>query len=419
MTVKLTKKTVDSLSLPDKGQAFVWDESLSGYGIRLTPSRKTYIVQARVGGKTRRVTLGVHGVITADQARKKAIKTLGQMNDGIDPGAARRKEKAHQATLQQVADSYIEQKRTKKGHPLKQATKDDIDRHIKTTFSDWADLPLASITRDMVGKRYQQALKKSEAQAVQGFRILRAIYNWQRNNTKDKSGNPTMPENPCMAITDNSGWAYIPSRDRMIPLKKVGVVWNYLKTLRADSGQTEVGQTMVAAVMFAFLTGGRWGEIAPLTWGQIDIEAATWTLPDPKNRSKITFPLSQQAVGILEGQAGKHDTYVFPGRGKDGHIHRPTRLMVKIGDTCGVKISPHDLRRTFNAIAEDCGVEFWKQKVLLGHTVAADVTLNNYKQTSDLTRLAPEAQQIADWIELKARQAEAENVIDLNQAKSA
>jgi integrase len=272
----------------------------------------------------------------------------------------------------------------------------------------------------MVNRRYQEALKtRGEAQAVQGFRILRAIYNWQRNNTKDKSGNPTMPENPCMAITDNSGWAYIPSRDRMIPLKKVGAVWNYLKTLRADPGQTEVGQTMVAAVMFAFLTGGRWGEVAPLTWGQIDLEDATWTLPDPKNRSKITFPLSQQAVEILQEQAGKHETYVFPGRGKDGHIHRPTRLMVKIGDTCGVNVSPHDLRRTFNAIAEDCGVEFWKQKVLLGHTVAADVTLNNYKQTSDLTRLLPDAQKIADWIERKAQNAAGKNVIELETAKGA
>lgn len=412
MTVKLTKKTVDSLSLPDKGQAFVWDESLSGYGIRLTPSRKTYIVQARVGGKTRRVTLGVHGVITADQARKKAIKTLGQMNDGIDPGAARRKEKAEQATLREVADKYMEHKRSKRTKLLlKQSTKNDIDRHVKTTFADWEHKPLASITREMVKSKYREVSKSSEAQAVQGFRILQAIYSWQRDETTDNGGNPTMPENPCIGIKKD--WAHIPARDRMIPLHKVGRVWCHLEALQDDPGQTQVGQTMAAAVMVAFLTGGRWGEIAPLTWGQIDFETATWTLPDTKNRSKIIFPLSSQALEILQGQTGKHEVYVFPGRGKDGHIHRPTRLMKKIESDCGVKISPHDLRRTFNAIAENCGIEFWKQKVLLGHTVHADVTLNNYKQTSDLTRLAPEVQQIADWIELKARQAAAGNVIDL------
>ncbi|MFO7861712.1 MAG: Arm DNA-binding domain-containing protein, partial [Desulfosalsimonas sp.] len=199
MGVKLTKATVDKLSLPEKGQAFVWDSKLSGFGIRLTPTRKTFIAQARVNGKSRRVTLGVYGIITADKARDKALKILGEMAEGKDPLEEKNKKKTAKATLREVADLYMDLKRTKKGHPLKQATKNDIDRHIKTTFADWKDKPLASITRDMVNKRYQEALKTSEAQAVQGFRILRAIYNWQRNNTKDKSGNPTMPENPCMA----------------------------------------------------------------------------------------------------------------------------------------------------------------------------------------------------------------------------
>jgi integrase len=93
--------------------------------------------------------------------------------------------------------------------------------------------------------------------------------------------------------------------------------------------------------------------------------------------------------------------------------------MKKIADDCGVTISPHDLRRTFNAIAEDCGIEFWKQKVLLGHTVKADVTLNNYKQTSDLARLAPDAQKIADWIERKGRNAAGKNVVELASVKGA
>jgi len=419
MTVKLTKKVVNRLSFPDKGQVLVWDKALSGFGVRLTPSRKTYIVQARVNGKTRRFTVGVHGVIAADAAREKALRLLGEMAEGKDPGEGKRKKVLSSLTLRQVADAYIEGKRTKKGHLLKQASKNDIDRHVKTTFSDWEDKPLVSIDRHMVLKRYQQASAASEAQANQAFRILRAIWNWQRNNTKDKkSGNPTMPENPCAAITDSNGWAYVPSRDRAIPLYKIGSVWNHLEALRSDPGQTTVGQTMIAAVQFAMLTGGRWGEIAPLTWKQIDFDAATWTLPDPKNRRKITFPLSRQALAILHDQAGKHDTFIFPGRGKDGHIHRPTRLMKKIADDCGVTVSPHDLRRTFNAIAEDCGVEFWKQKVLLGHTVAADVTLNNYKQTNDLTRLAPDAQKIADWIERKAVESR-NKVVDMQQAREA
>jgi integrase len=402
MTTKLTKKIVDELPMPTKGQCFYWDKNLSGFGLRVTPSKKTYIVQARLEGKTRRITIGSTHLIAADKAREKALTLLAQLSQGKDPQAEKRRRKAANTTLREVADQYIELKRTKRGQPLKPISKADIDRHIRTTFNDWSDKPIAKITPAMVDKKYQAALTVSEAQAVQGFRIFRAVYNWQRANTETDEGIPTMPENPCRIIGRKTGWAHIPAKDRRIPLLKVGAVWTKLKSVYADPGQTEVGQTMAAAVMFAFLTGGRWGEVTTLTWNQIDLEAATWRLPDPKNRKPITFPLSHQAIDILKHQVGQHDHLVFPGRGKAGHIQRPTRLMGKLAAVCGVAISAHDLRRTFNAIAEECGIEFWKQKVLLGHTVGADVTLSNYKETSDLSRLAPDVQKIADWIEQQA-----------------
>ena len=44
--MKLTKTVVDALVLPDKGQVFKWDGELKGFGVRLTPGGKAYIVQA-------------------------------------------------------------------------------------------------------------------------------------------------------------------------------------------------------------------------------------------------------------------------------------------------------------------------------------------------------------------------------------
>ncbi len=45
--MKLTKTVIDALELPDKGQKFIWDGELKGFGVRLTPGGKAYIVQAR------------------------------------------------------------------------------------------------------------------------------------------------------------------------------------------------------------------------------------------------------------------------------------------------------------------------------------------------------------------------------------
>ncbi|CUW38342.1 protein of unknown function [Magnetospirillum sp. XM-1] len=55
--VKLTKTLVDDIQPPAKGQAFVWDAEIPGFGVRITPTGiKAWIVQMRVrGGKERRM----------------------------------------------------------------------------------------------------------------------------------------------------------------------------------------------------------------------------------------------------------------------------------------------------------------------------------------------------------------------------
>ncbi|WP_443026572.1 Arm DNA-binding domain-containing protein [Sphingomonas sp. IC-56] len=47
----------------------IWDGDIAGFGVRLLPSgRRSYLVQYRVGTRSRRLTLGAHGVLTPDQA---------------------------------------------------------------------------------------------------------------------------------------------------------------------------------------------------------------------------------------------------------------------------------------------------------------------------------------------------------------
>ena len=69
------------------GQGYrVLDRELSGFGVRVYPSgAKVYVVQTRALGKSKRVTLGRHGVISADQARRKAAMTIARIKAGEDP----------------------------------------------------------------------------------------------------------------------------------------------------------------------------------------------------------------------------------------------------------------------------------------------------------------------------------------------
>ena len=106
---RITKRTVDATK-PTNKTSYLWDSDLSGFGLKILPTgRKTYIVQYRIGGRggrTRRFTLGVHGSITTDQARKEAKKTLGQISNGVDPMSSR-DEAQNEKTVAEVMEVFL------------------------------------------------------------------------------------------------------------------------------------------------------------------------------------------------------------------------------------------------------------------------------------------------------------------------
>ena len=98
---KLTKRNVDAATAIDR-DTYLWDRDLSGFGLKITPAgRKVYLIQYRLGGRngrTRRVTIGRHGQITADQARARAKMLLGDVSAGRDPAAERDRASADRST---------------------------------------------------------------------------------------------------------------------------------------------------------------------------------------------------------------------------------------------------------------------------------------------------------------------------------
>ncbi|MEO0629886.1 MAG: Arm DNA-binding domain-containing protein [Planctomycetota bacterium] len=126
---KLTKTSIESKALPpgadetnSKGNPVkdrtYWDTELPGFGIRVgrprldpdsgreLPPVRTFIAQKDIDGRTRRVTVGRYGVYTVEAARKRAMALLVQMNEGIDPTAARRAEKVASMTLAEAIDLH-------------------------------------------------------------------------------------------------------------------------------------------------------------------------------------------------------------------------------------------------------------------------------------------------------------------------
>lgn len=95
---RINRRTVDSLRLEGSPERWVWDTDFPGFGLRIRIAglkgklSKVYYVQYRTGGRgspTRRVRLGAHPVLTADEARGEAKRVLAKVRLGGDPAVIR------------------------------------------------------------------------------------------------------------------------------------------------------------------------------------------------------------------------------------------------------------------------------------------------------------------------------------------
>ena len=410
---KINKKFVDGLKLPSSGQVLVWDSEIKGFGVRLTAGGMSYFVQGRVNGKSIRVTIGRHGIFTPDQARNEAKERLRDMHKGKDPAIQKQLKKATQTTLKEAAEIYKQDKKTKEGHPLKDSTKKDIDKHINKTFIKWQNIPVVSINEDMVHNLYKETSAISIAQANQAFRIFRAIYNWTRDKSRTKD---IFPENPVKTLKGE--WGHVPTRNGKIPADKFGMAWNFLQEQREYPGQTNYSRTGADLALFLLVTGARFTEGASLQRANVNLEEGFWELPDPKNRKPTIFPLSSLAKNILEGRP-KDSDFVFSGIGAKGYFSDIRHIMAALSTEIKEKLTAHDLRRSFVLAAGQAKVEFVRCKLLMNHKLSGDVTISSYTDTSDLRWLADDAEKITQWMRLQGKIAAAGNVVDINSKKRA
>ncbi|HUV99689.1 MAG TPA: tyrosine-type recombinase/integrase [Gallionella sp.] len=409
--IKLTKLKVEGLPIPAEGQSLHWDNELRGFGVRVTPTgKRTYIVQGRSNGKSFRETLGTHGVLTVDEARRKARAKLVGYDEGVNPQIEKKQARAAAVTLLEVAEDYTENRRTAKGGKLTPKTVSDILRHVQYNFADWADSPIVGITGEMCRDRFEKISRRSPAQANQAFRVLRALLNFANDEE-----NPRF--NPATILSKKKLWNANKTKSNYIPLDKAGLVWNMLIERSVDETLLPVGRTGADIVIFLLLTGARWSEAAELRWDDVNLQNGSWHIADPKNHLPITLPLSAPVCAMLAARERiEGNDHVFPARGKVGHISRTHDTMMEVSRLAGLHISPHDLRRSFIAIGIRNKIELWKLKLLTNHVSKGDVTIDHYTETSDLRYLLADAEKIATWVAEQGAIAAAGNVVQLRGA---
>lgn len=128
---------------------------------------------------------------------------------------------------------------------------------------------------------------------------------------------------------------------------------------------------------FTILTAARSGESRGMTWAEVDMEDAVWTVPAQRMKAKVTHrvPLSARAVEILEKRRaiGAHPELVFPSpRGKvltDMALTKFLRDHRAASDVPGRVATAHGFRSSFRDWASETGVSRDLAERALAHTV--------------------------------------------------
>ncbi|WFE89893.1 site-specific integrase [Roseibium porphyridii] len=402
---KLTKRIVDQAKM-SKADYFIWDDDLQGFGLRVfTSGRRSYVVQYRAKGRTRRFTIGPHGVWTPETARKEARVLLGRVAQGENP--AEERELDHKAiSVKELCQRYLEDAKAglilgKKRRPKKESTiytdEGRIKRHIVPLLGSRRvkDLTSADITRfmrDVASGRTKMTEKtrKHGKTIVRGgvgtgtrtLGLLGAILTYARENG-------IIDTNPAHGIRKVA--------DQKLNRRLSEDEYRLLGRLLSDADQDAQLSTAAAMVRALALTGCRRGEIINLDWREFDAANSCFWLRDSKEGASVR-PIGLPIVELLEARHGDAIAgAVFEGtvEGKP-FIGFPKHWRKILRDSPLADITPHVLRHSFASIANDLGFTESTIAALLGH--AQGTITSRYIHSVD-TALIMAADTIAGYIQ--------------------
>ena len=354
-TKTISKRTVDALKV--EKDTFFWDSELAGFGVRVHPSgRKVYVVQTRAGGEAaKRVTVGRHGVITAEEARRRAAQIIARIKAGEDPvpepTAVRL---AAGPTVGDLARRYLEEHVAVRCKAKTEATyRLVVGKHILPRLGK---LPALAVGHREVTELHH-TLRATPVMANHVVDLLSRIYNL----AEDRGDIPEM-SNPCRLVVKNRER----SRERFLTEEEFRRLGRVLDEAERSKG---VSVHAVAAIRLLLLTGCRKGEILNLRWDQVDLEAGELNLPETKTGPR-TIVLSPEAASVLRRIPRLADNpHVIPGkiRGRPmRNLNDPWEIVCERAGLVDMRL--HDCRHSYASRALALGESLPMIGRLLGHT---------------------------------------------------
>ena len=403
---KLTKRVVDAAVPADKDYV-IWDDELPCFGLRIfTSGRRSYVIQYRSEGRSRRYTIGLHGVWTAETARLEAKAQLGRIAHGDNP--AEEKILDHQAiTIKDLCLRYIDDLNAglilgRRGTPKRPTTiATDIGRingHI---------IPLVGTRRVKDFTKADSILLMREIMAGKSRRIQRT--NKLRGKSIIRGGAGTaartlgmlggvftyameiglLDSNPVHGIKRPKG----NPRKRRLSQREYRILGDMLREAAKDATY----KTTVEIIRTLAMTGCRRSEVVGLMWSEVDWENSCLKLEDSKTGFSIR-PVGLPVIEALEERSKEAEgSYVFEGYGYDNAFGGFVRHWRDLFHGSALNdFTPHVLRHSFASLANDLGLTEITIAALVGH--AHGSITSRYIHTID-ANLVSSADTMASFIQ--------------------
>ena len=360
MKKRITDTTVQAAQ-PGEKDIYTWDAVVPGFGLKVTPTgSKSFLLQYKAQGRTRRLTIGPCHAWSTKDARSEAAKAKTEISRGVDPQAAKMKEK----TFWTVAEALA--------HWLEYGREKWAERTVEEYIGSFENHVLPVVGR----------IKVREL----------TIADCERIKTRAKKGGRYAANRALGALS--SMLSFCQRRDQLGAINPAKLVERYREESRERFLSAEelarLGEVMaeeatrapisVGALRLLALTGMRSSEVSTLQWSAVDFEAGTINLTsfkgDQQSKRKVkVVHLSAPALEVLQtAESWRTNDYVFPSVYVTGktHVIDLTAPWIRIRKAAGLDdVRIHDLRHGFASVAVSGGQSLPIIGKLLGHARTA------------------------------------------------
>ena len=398
---------------PEKKQAFLWDVTAPGLGLRATPAGKpAYVFQSVYQGKDLRITIGSPAAWSIPDAQAKARELQRLIDEGKDPRDLKREaiaaqvkkqaaaaakveaDKAAALTVGEVWPLYLENGKPKRRDAWKPRYRADLEAMAAPggekkkrgqgltrpgPLYPLLALPLAGVNEDTLKSWYDREAVAGKHQAARALMMFRGFLRWcaarpeYRNLTDRDAGK-------AAAIVES-----LPSNTRRTDALEAAQVPGWWAGVEQLSNRTAS-----AYLRALLLTGARREELAALTWANVDFQWRKLTIADKVETTRM-IPLSPYMAQML-ATLPRVGPYVFASTGKAGRITDTRASHAKALQSAAIDgLTIHGLRRSFSLLGEAAGAPAGAIAQVMGHKPSA--TAEGYRPRS-IDALRPFLEQI-------------------------